>query len=72
MKKKKVLTSSDLLEGDVLLYVDCPVLTRIVKNITSRSVIFHDGSSISIRCLDTRLADEKFEVTRRGVLIYPE
>jgi hypothetical protein len=69
--KKKILTSSDLLEDDILLYVDCPVLTRIVKKITSRSVMFHDGSSISIRCLDARLADEKFEVTRNGELIYP-
>lgn len=69
--KKPTFTSSDLLIDDILLYVDCPVLTRIVKNITSRSVIFHDGSSISIRCLDSRLADGKFEVTRNGELIYP-
>lgn len=65
-------TTKNLKEGDVVLYVDCPILTRIVKKITKRSVMFHDNTSASLRFVNMRLAANKFEVTRNGELIHPE
>jgi hypothetical protein len=68
----KQFTCSDLLNGDILLYVACPVLTRIVESVSSRSVIFKDGSTMSARTLDIQLANGKFEVTRDSAVIFPE
>lgn len=70
-KKQKQLTVVDLKIDDVLLYIPCPILTRIIKKITPRTVFFHDGTTMSINALDSGLSKHQFEVTRNGTLIYP-
>lgn len=68
----KTLKCEDLLIGDVLLFIPCFCLTRIVKQITPRFVLFHDGSKISVTTLNRQLSKNMYEITRNGVLIFPE
>ena len=70
-KNKSPLTVVDLQVDDVLLYIPCPILTRIIKKITPRTVFFHDCTTMSTGSLDTGLSNEQFEVTRKGTLIFP-
>ena len=68
----KHFSSNNLLVDDVVLFISCPVLTRIVKKISIRSIFFHDGTTISRKTFDDYLKNNKFEVTRNGKLIYPD
>jgi hypothetical protein len=70
-KKKTTITVADLKLDDVVLYIPCPVLTRIIKKISPRTVFFHDGSTMSISSLNKGLSENKFEITRKGTIIFP-
>ena len=67
----KHFNSDDLLVDDVVLYIPCPILTRIVKKISDRTIFFHDGTTLSRTTFDISLKNEKFEITRNGSIIHP-
>lgn len=68
----KSFKCADLLVGDVLLFIPCFCLTRIIKQITPRFVYFHDGGKTSIGALSRQLSKNMYEITRNGILIFPE
>lgn len=75
MSKKRPsqkLNYDDLCAGDILLYIPCPILTRIIKIIGKRTINFHDGSTCSRSTLNKWLLEDKLEITRNSRLIYPE
>lgn len=68
----KQFSSNDLLVDDIVLYTPCPILTRIVKKISARSIFFHDNTTLSRAGFDISVKNGKFEITRNGVVIYPD
>ena len=68
----KHFSSNNLLVGDVVLYIPCPILTRIIKKISSRTIFFHDGTTLSRTTFDISLKNNQFEITRNGSIIYPD
>lgn len=71
MSKMKQFSSNNLLVDDVVLYIPCSILTRVVKKISAHSIFFHD-TTLSRTSFDISVKNNKFEITRKGSIIYPD